>query len=71
MQHFEEAKTLFQGTDVKITSEGKKHLGATIGSDMYQKDYINSKIDIWTQDLSLLSELLHMPIKRHMLHLWI
>ena len=37
-QHFEEAKALFHGTNVKITSEGKKHLGATIGSEMYRRD---------------------------------
>ena len=30
-RYLKEAKALFQGTNVQITSDGKKHLGATIG----------------------------------------
>ena len=30
-EYLEETKVLFQGTNVQITSDGKKHLGATIG----------------------------------------
>ena len=56
-QYLDEAKALFQGTNIQITSEGKKHLGVTIRSAMYRKEYSNSKIDIWTGELSLLSEI--------------
>ena len=56
-QHFEEAKALFQDANVKIKSEGKEQLDATIESEMYQKEYTNSKIDMWTQELSFLSKI--------------
>ena len=35
-ENLEEAKHLFQGTDIKVTTEGKRHLGATIGSDNFR-----------------------------------
>ena len=31
-KHLEEAQMIFKGTDIKITVEGRKHLGAAIGS---------------------------------------
>ena len=56
-QHLKKAQIIFHGTDINITTDGKKHLGASIGSIMYRKQYINEKVDNWIRELSLLSEI--------------
>ena len=45
-KHLEEAQRIFSGTSIKITTKGKKHLGAATGSEIYRKEYINEKTDI-------------------------
>ena len=36
-EKLDEAKRIFKGTGVKFTSEGKRHLGAVIGSQTFKK----------------------------------
>ena len=36
---------------------GKKHLETVIGSRSYKDYYINGKIDPWTEEIKLLSEI--------------
>ena len=38
------AKEMFNGTGINITDQGRKHLGAVIGSAEYKKDYISDHI---------------------------
>ena len=42
-----EAKTTFQGSGVQITTEEKRHLGASLGSKKHKEEYISSKVDEW------------------------
>ena len=56
-RHLQKAENIFQDTNIKITKNGKKHLGATIGSMKYRKEYINEKIEVWVRELTLLSEI--------------
>ena len=51
------AEKIFAGTGIKITNDGKKHLGAAIGSETFRNEYINKKIDTWIQELTLLSKI--------------
>ncbi|XP_066914550.1 uncharacterized protein [Clytia hemisphaerica] len=53
----EQAQEKFAGTDIKITSDGERHLGAVIGTDENKSQYINQKIDDWTQEINLLAEI--------------
>ena len=41
----EEAKHLFAGTNVNITTQGKRHLGAAIGSWDYMEQYVQEKVN--------------------------
>ena len=50
------AKELF-GNKVNITSEGKRHLGATIGSQNYKQKYCRKKVDKWIKELEILCEI--------------
>ena len=53
----DDATVLFQKTGINITSDGKKHLGAAIGSDEYKNEFVNEKIAEWTSEIINLSEI--------------
>ena len=36
---------------------GKKHLGATIGSEEYKAEYIHAKVEEWVQELNVLCDI--------------
>ena len=38
-QYAQKARDLFKDTDIKVTSAGKRHLGAVIGSQEYTSEY--------------------------------
>ena len=48
---------MFEATEVKITTEGQKHLGAAIGSKRFNNDFVTKRIDKWTKDLIVLAQL--------------
>ncbi len=56
-QFLDKAKRLFEGTNVNITVQGKRHLEATIGSREYTKRYVGDKVKMWTQEMLLLAEI--------------
>ena len=53
----EKAKTTFQGSGAQITTEGKRHLGASLRSTKYKEEYLSSKVDEWTAQLRILSQI--------------
>eukprot|EP00731_Ephydatia_muelleri_P019008 Em0011g1048a len=54
-QHERDAKELFSGTGIGITSEGKRHLGAALGSHCFLESYISDKVKMWTSTILNLS----------------
>ena len=50
-EHVELAKTQFVDTDVAITTYGKCHLGAALGSKTFTEKYVNNKVQKWTADI--------------------
>ena len=42
-QYLDEAESLFAGSEIKLTTEGQKHLGDVIGNPEYKKKYIQEK----------------------------
>ena len=53
-QFLEEAKHLFAGTNVNITTQGKRHLVAAIGS---RDQYVQEKVKMWIQEIHRLAEI--------------
>ena len=49
------ARSLF-GDTVNITTEGKRHLGAVIGSEEYKKEYCDELVSAWVNQLNVLSD---------------
>ena len=48
---------IFDGTGVQITTEGKCHLGAAIGSRSFAEEYVSSKVEEWTEKIKHLAKL--------------
>ena len=46
-QSLDEARRLFEGTNVNINIHGKRHLGAAIGSREYTEQYVGDKVKAW------------------------
>ena len=53
----EKAREIFKPTKVNITTKGRKHLGAVIGSNEYKDNYVSEKIDNFVNQLRSLTEI--------------
>ena len=49
-----EAASLFDGTQVAITEEGKKYLGSAIGKQTFIESYVQQKVATWIDELERL-----------------
>ena len=56
-EFLEKAKELFAGTNVNITTQGKRHLGAAIGSMDFTEYYVKEKVRTWIQEIHQLAEI--------------
>ena len=52
----ERAREMF-GPHVKITTEGKRHIGAALGTEDFKASYIRSKVEKWVKDVEELVEI--------------
>ena len=50
------AKEMFMGTNIKFTTEGKRHLGATISSENFRAVYAIEKVQEWCEEVKKLSK---------------
>ena len=48
---------MFADTDIDITTEGKRHLGAVVGSRSYTKEYVAGKVEKWTEEIKKLAHI--------------
>ncbi|MCY4641269.1 MAG: reverse transcriptase domain-containing protein, partial [Gammaproteobacteria bacterium] len=51
------ATTTFQGTDVNITVEGKRQLGAALGTRSFAEEYVRRKVASWVDEIERLSSI--------------
>lgn len=56
-EHINEAEEMFRGSNVQITSEGQRHLGAAIGSRRFKEEYVSGKVNEWINQLRKLSKI--------------
>ena len=47
----------FEGTGVKITTEGERHIGAVIGIETFKELYVKEKLEKWVRDVEGLAEI--------------
>ena len=55
-QQMNRAKEIFKGSDIKFTSQGKRHLGASIGSHNFKTQYVTEKVQTWCREVEKLAE---------------
>jgi len=51
------AESTFKDANIKITVNGKRHLGAVIGTEEFKVEYLNEKIQIWSEEIKALSQI--------------
>ena len=51
-----EGKEVFGDTGINISTEGQKHLGATLGSRSHLEEYVKGKVEDWVGQVVLLAE---------------
>ena len=52
-----EAEEVFADTSVQITVEGRPHLGAPLGCTAYVSQFVSQKVQQWSTELRVLSEI--------------
>ena len=58
-ESFEMTEKVFEGTGVSVTEEGKRHLGAAIGTQSFVESYVKRKISEWVNTVERLSTIAH------------
>ena len=53
----QEAEQIFLGTGINITTDGQRHLGASIGSINYRESFVNSLVNDWVKQIAVLSKI--------------
>ena len=51
----DKAKEIFKDTNIKISTEGHRHLGSVIGSKRFSENYISPLITRWCEEITELS----------------
>ena len=59
-----EAQNLFANSRVNITAEGRRHLGAVIGSTEYRDEYVKDLVKVWESQLTILSTIAEIQRKQ-------
>ena len=55
--NLQRVEALFAGSEIKITTTGKRHLGAVIGTTEYKHTYLEEKVEEWCNRLKKLSQI--------------
>ena len=56
-EYLAQAVTLFEGTGISITQEGKRYLGAAIGTESFVKKYVDDKVASWVEEIYSLCQI--------------
>ena len=51
-----ETEDMFKDCPINITVEGKRHLGAAIGTEDFKNEYMNDKVNKWCKEIENLTE---------------
>ena len=55
--HLPKARAIFEDTGILFTAQGRRYLGAAIGSADFVQSFVNDKVKEWSDELSRLSEI--------------
>ena len=47
---------MFSNTAIKLTTKGKRHLGAALGTKTFKDEYVQEKVDAWRKEIIKLAD---------------
>ena len=47
-EEYETARGIFKDTNLNITNESKRHLGAVVGTEQFRKEYVIMRVNQWS-----------------------
>ena len=53
----EQAKSIFAGSDIKVMTDGHRHLGGVVGSDTFRDEYVKNHRSEWINEVRCLSKI--------------
>ena len=56
-KYLDAAKLIFANSGLNITSEGRKHLGASIDSEAFKTQFVDEAVTEWVNEINKLSEI--------------
>lgn len=56
-EYEEYARNIFKGTGLQITTSGKRHLGAVVGTEDFKMEYVTEKVGEWIDELAELEKI--------------
>ena len=56
-EHAVKARELFEGSGVNVTTDGKRHLGAAIGSKSFTEEYVMGMVSKWCDEIKQLANI--------------
>ena len=68
-EHMSSATDLFHKEGIQITLQGRRHLGAALGSRSFTEEYVTSKVTSWVKEMEKLTTLppaSHMQLMPHL-----
>ena len=54
---YDSAVSIYQNSGVCVSVEGKRHLGAALGSPSFVASFVTQKVSLWKQELTVLSDI--------------
>ena len=54
---YDSAVSIFQNSSVCVSVEGKRHLGAALGSLSFVASFVTQKVSLWIQELTVSSDI--------------
>ncbi len=58
-EHLHAAKSVFNGTDVNITSKGRPYLGTALGTEEFTQTFVSDKVQQWATEVETLASIAH------------
>ena len=53
----QQAKSIFNESGINITTQGKRHLGAPLGTSTFTQSFVESKVAVWVEEIKRLSSI--------------
>ena len=54
-EHLAAAESIFVNTNIQITAQGQRHLGAALGTRSFTEAYVSQKVATWTAEVAALA----------------